>query len=75
METLKDNGLRIEALADAIQKVEKIDEQRATEKAIGLLGVKKDTKQVILKQASDMIYNLIVKDKILDTLLIKKIIK
>lgn len=72
---LKDNGLRIEALADAIQEVEKIDEQHATEKAIGLLGVKKDTKQVILKQASDMIYNLIVKDKILDTLLIKKIIK
>ncbi len=69
---LKDNGLRIEALADAIQKVENADEQQATEKAIGLLGVKKDTKQVILKQASDMIYNFIVKDKILDTLLIKK---
>ncbi len=68
---LKDNGLRIEALADAIQKVENADEQQATEKAIGLLGVKKDTKQVILKQASDMIYNFIVKDKILDTLLIK----
>jgi hypothetical protein len=28
--------------------------------------------QVILKQASDIIYNFIVKDKILDTLLIKK---
>jgi hypothetical protein len=70
--TLKDNGLRIEALADAIQKVEKTDEQHATEKAIGLLGVKKDAMQVILKQASDMIYNFIVKDKILDTLLIKK---
>ena len=69
--TLKDNALRIEALADAIQKVEKIDEQYATEKAIALLGVKKDSKQVILKQASDMIYNFIVKDKILDTLLIK----
>lgn len=72
---LKDNGLRIEALADAIQIVEKIDEQHATEKAISLLGVTKDAKQVILKQASDMIYNFIVKDKILDTLLIKKIIK
>lgn len=66
---LKDNVLRIEALEGAIQIVEKIDEQHATEKAIGLLGVKKDTKQVILKQASDMIYNFIVKDKILDTLL------
>lgn len=73
--TLKDNGLRIEALSDAIQKVEKIDEQQATEKAIVFLGVKKDTIQVILKQASDMIYNFIVKDKILDTLLIKKTIK
>jgi hypothetical protein len=73
--TLKDNGLRIEALADAIQKVEKTDEQQATEKAIGLLGVKKDTIQVILKQASDLMYNFIVKDKILDTLLIKKTIK
>lgn len=73
--TLKDNGLRIEALSDAIQKVEKIDEQHATEKTIGLLGVKKDTTQVILKQASDMIYNFIVKDKILDTILIKKVIK
>jgi hypothetical protein len=69
---LKDNGLRIEALADAIQKVEKIDAQHATEKAIGLLGVKKDATALILKQASDMIYNFIVKDKILDTLLIKK---
>lgn len=69
---LKDNGLKIEALSNAIQKAEKTDEQHATEKAIGLLGVKKDAIQVILKQASDIIYNFIVKDKITDTILIKK---
>ncbi len=69
---LKDNGLRIEALSNAIQQVEKTDEQSSTEKAIVLLGVKKDAMQVILKQASDMIYNFIAKDKILDTILIKK---
>ena len=73
--TLKDDGLRIEALTNAIQEVEKLDEKHAIEKAIGLLGVKKDAMSVILKQASDIMYNFIVKDKILDTLLIKKAIK
>ena len=68
---LKDAGLKTQALTKALMQSEKINEQQATEKAIGILGLKKDSEQLILKEASDIIYKFIVKDKILDTLLIK----
>ena len=68
---LKEAGLKTHALANALMLSDKLNEQQATEKAIGMLGVKKETEQLILKEASDIIYKFIVKDKILDTLIIK----
>ncbi len=68
---LKDDGLKTQALTKALMKSEKLDEQEATEKAISMLGVKKDNEQLILIEASDIVYKFIVKDKILDTLIIK----
>lgn len=67
---LKDNGLRVHELKNALYISENITETEANEKAISILGFKKTIEADILKQASDMIKTAISKDKILDKLVI-----
>jgi hypothetical protein len=67
---LKDDGLRIEELKNAICTVEDITEVHAREKAIAILGFKKTEETDILKKTSEVITTAIVKDKVLDKLLI-----
>lgn len=68
--SLKDNGLKVHALKNALYVSEKITEDEAIQKAISLLGFKKTIEADILKQASEIIKNAISKDKILDKLVI-----
>ena len=67
---LKDNGLKIEQLSNAIFILEDITETQAREKAITILGLKKTIETDILKQASEIIEVALSKDKILDRLVI-----
>ena len=67
---LKDDGLRIHELKNALYISEKITEAHAKEKAISILGFKKTMETDILKQASDTVKTAISKDKILDKLVI-----
>ena len=67
---LKDDGLKIEKLSNAIFISEEITEIQAREKAIALLGLKKTIETDILKEASDIVKTTLSKDKILDRLVI-----
>ncbi len=67
---LKDVGLKIQAVTDAIYVSEEVSEIQAKEKAISVLGFKKTIEADILKQASERIKTAIWKDKILDKLVI-----
>lgn len=67
---LKDRGLKMKALADAIYISEEITEAKAKEKAITILGLKKTVETDILNEASAIIKSTISKDKILDKLVI-----
>jgi len=68
---LKDSGLRVMALTEAIVKTSDYNEQQAKEKSHTLLGLDKDFEEKILKQVSETVKIFILKDKILDTLVIK----
>lgn len=68
---LKDSGLRVMALTEAIVKTSDHNEQQAKEKAHALLGLDKDFEEKILKQVSETVKTFILKDKILDSLVIK----
>jgi hypothetical protein len=68
---LKDSGLRIIALTEAIVKTSDYNEQQAKEKAHVLLGVEKNFEEKVLKQVSETVKTFILKDKILDSLVIK----
>lgn len=68
---LKDNGLRVMALTEAISKTTNCSTQEAKEKAHVLLGIDKNLEVKILKQVSEMVKTFILKDKILDTLVVK----
>ncbi len=67
---LKDKGLKIEQLRDAIFISENLSHAEAKQRAISILGHKNDVEQVILKQASDIAKIALTKDKILDNLVI-----
>ncbi|MES2763592.1 MAG: hypothetical protein V4677_15360 [Bacteroidota bacterium] len=67
---LKDNGLRIQELKNALYISDEITEVHAREKAISMLGFKKTVEADILKEASRIIQTAISKDKILDKLVI-----
>ncbi len=67
---LKDVVLRLHELRDAIYIAEDITEEKALEKAISILGLKKTTEEEILKKSSEYIKTALVKDKILDKLII-----
>lgn len=67
---LKDDGLKVHELKDAIYISEKVTEDQAKEKAVSILGLKKTVESDILKQASENIKTALSKDKILDKLVI-----
>lgn len=67
---LKDAGLKMHELKDAIYISENVKEDEAKEKAISILGFKKTMESDILKTASEIIKTAISKDKILDKLVI-----
>ncbi|MBC7695927.1 MAG: hypothetical protein H7141_10840 [Burkholderiales bacterium] len=67
---LKDEGLKVHELKDALFISEKLTEDQANDKAITILGFKKTIESDILKQASEIIKTAISKDKILDKLVI-----
>lgn len=67
---LKDDGLRIEQLSHAIFISQDVTEIQAKEKAISILGYKKTVEIDILKQASELVKIAVLKDKILDKLVI-----
>lgn len=67
---LKDDGLKIEKLSNAIFISEEVTELQAKEKAISILGYKKTIESDILKQASEVVKIALFQDKILYKLLI-----
>jgi hypothetical protein len=67
---LKDDGLKVHELKDAIYISEKVTQEVAQQKAISALGFKKTVESDILKHASEIIKTALSKDKILDKLVI-----
>ena len=69
--TLKDKGLKIQKLSDALFISEDITKEQAYEKAEKLLGFDLKTQETILKQSSKIVETFLVKDKILEKLIIE----
>lgn len=69
--SLKDEGLKVQKLSDAIFISEDITREQANEKALKLLGLDMKTQENILKQASELVETFVVKDKILEKLIIE----
>jgi hypothetical protein len=67
---LKDEGLKVQKLADAIFIVEDVTREEALVKAINALGLDSDIQSEILKKASQLLESFVVKDKILEHLVI-----
>lgn len=67
---LKDVVIKLHELKDAIYVAEDMTEEKALSKAISVLGLNKNTEADVLKRASEIIKTALVKDKILDHLLI-----
>lgn len=67
---LKDEGLKVQKLADAIFIVEDVTREEALVKAINALGLDSDIQSKILKKASQLLESFVVKDKILEHLVI-----
>jgi hypothetical protein len=67
---LKDTGLNIEKLSNAIFILEDITAIEAKNKAISILGFKKTIESDILKTASTIVNTTLLKDKILEKLVI-----
>lgn len=69
--SLKDKGLKVQKLSDAIFISEELTREQASEKALKLLGLDMKTQENILKQASEFVETFVVKDKILEKLIIE----
>ncbi len=67
---LKDKGLRIFVLSQALMAAEKLSPLQAKTKALKLLGLEKNTEAEILKVASDLLYTALIKDKVLQGLIV-----
>lgn len=67
---LKDVVIKLHELKDAIYVIEDITQEKALAKAISVLGLNKSTETDVLKRASEIVKTALVKDKILDHLLI-----
>lgn len=68
---LKDKGLKIHFLAKEILNVEGCTDAIALEKALVILNENPQTEELILKTASNMMYQFLLKDHILDHLIVK----
>ena len=68
---LKDNGLKIEIATQAFAKTENITNIQANKKALKALGLKLNAENEILKTASELLFTILSKDKILNALLVK----
>lgn len=68
--SLKDSALKVQLLKDALYISENVTEEEAIEKAHSLLGYKKTLEADVLKEASQLLKTSIVKDKILDHLIL-----
>lgn len=69
--TLKDEGLKVQKLADAIFIVENITREQAQLKAINVLKLDFDIQSNILIKASKLLETFVVKDKVLQNLIIE----
>ncbi len=67
---LKDKALAIEALTYSIEVAEQLSIEESRKKALKILKLKDNTETTILKEASNSVYSFLVKDKILDTLIV-----
>lgn len=67
---LKDVGLKVQKLADAIFIVEDVSREQSLLKAINALGLDSDIQNTILKKASQLTEIFIVKDKMMKNLVI-----
>lgn len=67
---LKDKGLTVELLSKEIEKTEKCTAQIALEKTVTILNISPETEKEILKKASNITYQFLVKDKLLDSLVL-----
>jgi hypothetical protein len=67
---LKDNAIKIQKLTDAVYIVDDVTTAEANKKAIAILGLKANAQEEILKQASVILETALVKDKILNSLVI-----
>jgi len=68
---LKDSVLKMKQLSDAVFVTENVTRLKAEEKAIAIMGLKNTVEQDVLKEASEMMRTFIVKDKMLDHLILK----
>lgn len=68
---LKDRVLNLYQLRDAIYVTGQVNKDEATKQAIAMLELKPTVEVDVLKEASELIRTFIVKDKILDRLIIK----
>ena len=67
---LKDSGIKIQKLADAIYIIEDISIDDANKKATTILGLKMNVNEAILNQASNVLETFLSKDEILNSLVI-----
>lgn len=67
---LKDKGLAIEALTNAIENTEQLSAEDSRKKALKILQLKDNTEATILKDSSNTLYQFLVKDKVLDALIV-----
>ncbi len=68
---LKDSVLKMKQLSDAIFVTENVTKLKAEEKAMAIMGLKNTVEQDVLKEASEMMRTFVVKDKMLDHLIVK----
>ena len=67
---LKDNGINLQMLSDAIYIVENLNRIEAEEKSISLLALHKGINEEILRNASSIMKTYLTEDKLLDALII-----
>ncbi|HRG01962.1 MAG TPA: hypothetical protein PKZ75_12670 [Bacteroidia bacterium] len=67
---LKDNGINLQMLSDAIYIAENLNRVEAEEKSISLLALHKGVNEEILRNASDIMKTYLTEDKLLDALII-----
>lgn len=68
---LKDQGFKIQKLREAVFILEDITQEQANEKALNLLGFDLKLEENILHQSSKIVETFLVKDKILERLIIE----